>query len=235
MFWFSKEDAQPWLQIERRSSKGLTLDSFLYSAPLRKLRKNTDNPFVENTIALWHEVHKYLGDLPVLSCFSPIWGNGHFSPAKSDMGFKAWLSKGINKILDLYKDNILMSFDELKAKYDVPQKHFFKYLQLRSFILTCLKNSVQQPPISTLEMFSPKICSSKGLVTQLYNIMVENHKDDSESKRQQWIGDLQEDISVEDWGIICSKVHTQTINTRLRLIQYISQITSSPVPLNPKL
>ena len=234
MFWFTKEDAQPWVQIEMLSSKGLTLDSFLYSAPLKKLRKNTVNPFVKNTTVVWHEVHKYLGDFPVLSCFSPIWGNEHFSPATNDMGFKAWLSKGIVNLLDLYNDNTLMSFDELKARYDVPQKHFFKYLQLRSFILKSLKNSVQQPPMSTLETFSTKTCFSKGLVTQLYNIMVENHKDNSESKRQQWIGDLQEDILVEEWGIICSKVHTQTINTRLRLIQYnwIMRTYITPVKLN---
>ena len=125
MFWFTKEDAQPWVQIEMLSSKGLTLDSFLYSAPLKKLRKNTVNPFVNNTTVVWHEVHKYLGDFPVLSCFSPIWGNEHFSPATNDMGFKAWLSKGIVNLLDLYNDNTLMSFDKLKAKYDVPQKHFF--------------------------------------------------------------------------------------------------------------
>ena len=113
-----------------------------------------------------------------------------------------------------------MSFDELKAKYDVPQKHFFKYLQLRSFILTCLKNSVHH--------------SQCLHWTQLYDIMVENHKENSGSKRQQWIGDLQEDILVEDWGTICSKVHTQTINTQLRLIQYnwIMRMYITPVKLN---
>lgn len=104
------------------------------------------------------------------------------------MGFKTWLNKDIVKLLDLYKDNNLMSFDELKAKYDLPQKHFFKYLQLRSFIRARLKNSVQQPSMSTLEIFSTGNCFSKGRVTQLYNILVENHKDNSESKRQ-WIVD----------------------------------------------
>jgi len=77
-----------------------------------------------------------------------------------------------------------MSFDELKTKYIVPQKHFFKYLQVRSFILANLNNLLQQPPTSTVEILSIKNCNSKGLVTQFYNIMVANHKDNSESKRR---------------------------------------------------
>ena len=130
MFWFSKDVLLPWLEIEKQSSKGLTLYSFLYSAPLKKLRKSTTNPFVKNTIVVWHIVQKILGNISGLSSFSPIWGNNLFTPAKNDMGFKAWLNKGIIKLQDVYKDNTLMSFNELKAKFDIPQKHFSKYLQL---------------------------------------------------------------------------------------------------------
>ena len=233
-FGFLKRMLSPGYKLKCCPQRVWRWIAFYTLLPLRKLRKNTANSFVKNTIVVWHEVHKYLGDFPVLSCFSPIWGNEHFSPAYNDMGFKAWLSKGIVKLLDLYKDNTLLSFDKLKAKYDVQQKHFLKYWHLRSFILKCLKNSVQQPPMSTLEIFSTKTCFSKGLVTQLYNIMVKNHKDNSESKRQQCIQDLQEDILVEDWGIICSKVHTQTSNTRLTLIQcnWIMRTYITPVKLN---
>ena len=118
---------------------------------------------MKNTTVVWHEVHKYLGDFPVLSCFSPIWGNEHFSPANNDMGFKAWLSKGIVNLLDLYNDNTLMSFDELKAKYDVPQKHFFKYLQLRSFILKSLKEfSATTPNVHTGDLFSKNLFQQRA-------------------------------------------------------------------------
>lgn len=64
------------------------MTAFLYSATLKELKQKTDNTFVKNTILIWYEAHRYLKDLPVLSCFSPIWGNTNFSPAKNDMGFK---------------------------------------------------------------------------------------------------------------------------------------------------
>lgn len=54
-----------------------------------------------------------------------------------------------------------MSFIELKAEFDIPQKYFFKYLQLRSGILTRLNNSTQQPPFSTSQTLVTKICVVK--------------------------------------------------------------------------
>lgn len=86
--------------------------------------KNTNNPFVKNTI-IWNAVQKFLGELPRLSCFSPIWGNDFFTPAKNDMGFNTWLNKGIKRLQDIYPHYTLMSFIDFKAKFDIPQKHFF--------------------------------------------------------------------------------------------------------------
>lgn len=64
--------------------------------------------------------------------------------------------------------------------------------------------------------------------------MYENRKDNTESKRQKWIQDLQEDILEDEWGIICAKAQTQTINTRLSLIQYnwVMRTYITPVKLN---
>ena len=59
-------------------------------------------------------------------------------------------TRGIIKLQDVF-DNYTLSFTELKAKFDILQKHFFKYLQFRSFFLAHLNKSVQQPPFSILE------------------------------------------------------------------------------------
>lgn len=66
------------------------------------------------------------------------------------MGFKIWLNNNLNKIGDLYSEGVLMSFEQLVNKYGLPKKHFFKYLQVRSFITTQLKSTVK-PPLSTIE------------------------------------------------------------------------------------
>ncbi len=197
-------------------------------------QKRSDNPFVNNTIVIWYEAHTYLRDLPVLSRFSPIWGNDHFSPAKKDMGFKMWMNKGMIRIKDVYEDNILQSFESLVVKFHIPQKHLFKYLQLRSFITTCLKGSTQLPPLSILENCTLQDCYSKGWITQLCNILRSNQKDCSEVKRQAWIQDMNMDISEDDWNKICLNAQTQTLNSRLRLLQYnwVMRTYITPVRLN---
>ena len=136
-------------------------------------------------------------------------------------------------MIDLYEKGNLMSFEELRKKYDVPQNHFFKYLQIRNFITTCIKHT-KQPPLTVLERFSTQNCLGKGLVSQMYGILEGFHKDDSENIRQKWTHDLQMEISESDWSSVCSKAQTQTINTRLRLIQYnwIMRTYITPEKLN---
>jgi len=65
-----------------------------------------------------------------------------------------------------------MSFEELKTTYDIPTKHFFKYLQLRSFLMSKQGNSLELPPLSTLEDIILKPLEHRGQVTILYNLFI---------------------------------------------------------------
>jgi len=149
MHWFSPEPYLPWVQIENICTKGLRLDTYLYSTSVKKLN-NTDNPFLRNTVNAWHNVRSFLGESSLFSGFSPIWGNENFSPGRKDSGFKMWATKGICKVMDLYKEGKLASFEELRYEYDIPRTHLFKYLQLRSFVYAQMR-SYSQPPLSLLE------------------------------------------------------------------------------------
>lgn len=82
MYWFSPEPYLPWVQIESICTKGQQLDTYLYSASVKKLKRLTANPFVRNTINVWHNVQSFLGESTLFSGFSPIWGNDNFSPGK---------------------------------------------------------------------------------------------------------------------------------------------------------
>lgn len=75
------------------------------------LIKQTKNSFVQNTISVWCTVHKYTGEPIVLSQFTPIWGNGHYKPGKSDRGIKLWAEKGIRTVSDLYFEGSFVTFE----------------------------------------------------------------------------------------------------------------------------
>ena len=87
-------------------------------------------------VKIWYDIKKFLKDTYSISQYSPIWGNHFFVPGRADATFKLWHSKGLKMIQDLYMVNsvVMMSFDELRAKFKLNRKHFFKYLQLRSFV-----------------------------------------------------------------------------------------------------
>lgn len=135
------------------------------------------------------------------------------------MGFRIWLNKGLSTIGNLYSEGVLMSFEQLINKFDLPKKHFFKYLQVRSFITTQLKSTVK-PPLSTIENIAVNHHQSRGLLSKFYNILLLSSKESSLSYLQAWKADLQTEISDDEWNNSCLLAQKQTINTRLRLLQY---------------
>lgn len=232
-YWFSTQSL-PWVEIESTVAKGMGMDMFLYSDQYKNLKKATKNPFVKNTLAVWNDVQRILGEAPNLSSFSPIWGNGDFRPGKNDPGFKQWALKGIRKIGDLFEGDTLMSFTDLKEKFGIPETHFFKYLQIRSYIMTKQKHLITRPLPTELEkaMFCENVSSNQ--ISLFYFKFVNSSKESSESKRVAWGVDLHYDLLDSEWNHICARAQTVSINTRFKLIQYnwIMRTYITPEKLN---
>lgn len=218
-YWFDHHPSLHWIKMEETTTSKIPLYLYIYSADLATLKKHTRNPFVRNTLTVWHEVLNYLGENAPLSQFSPIWGNKNFTPGTKDLGFKLWADRGISRIIDLYENDTLLSFPEIKQRFDIEPKHFFKYLQIRSFI-TETQNSLNPPSLNTLERTVLTQYGAAGLISKFYQIILNATKESSEDKRLAWCSDLNEDITVEEWKDICFQCHVQTINTRFKLLQY---------------
>ena len=180
--WFSYESPWPWMSMERNMTSPLPLNSYLYSTKLKELKKLTHNPFVKNTILVWYKVHKHKGEIPVLSQFTPIWGNSVFTPGKQDLGFKIWANKGLSKIADLFDNNTLMSFEDLRLKYDIQPKHFFKFLQIRNYIFK-IQKSLSLPTLTSIEEIVTKQHSKRGLASSFYATIIDGSQASSDNKR----------------------------------------------------
>ncbi len=101
----------------------------------------------------------------VLSQFTPIWGNEQLTPGWKDGGFRSWNVKGSQTVKDLYLDGVLLSFDQLCQRYQIQKKHFFKYLQLKSYVSTKHKQIMCLPPLSKLEEITLANLEGKGHVS----------------------------------------------------------------------
>ena len=235
MFYFTTESAPAWRDVES-SSLELSFPTYIYSDTYKKLKTKTCNPIVKSMIRVWQEVNKYLGVAPRLSCFSPIWGNRQFVPGRADGGFKLWTDKGVRQLRDVFggPKGHMLSFEDLVIKYDIPRSHFFKYLQLRSFISDNQDHSLLEPPMSVLEKAVVNNPFGKGIISNFYNMLMSFSKESSTSKLEAWKLDLQEDLTVEQWSTACSEAQSQTGNTRLKLLQYnwLMRVYITPVKLN---
>lgn len=219
-YYFCTAKPPAWVSIEQESTSGLPLNLYLYSSDIRALRKHTKKPFLKNTILVWYSACKHLNHIPIISQFTPIWGNKCFTPGNKDGGFRLWNEKGVQKIMDLYHDGVLLSFDALSQKYQLPKKHFFKYLQIKSYMLSKNKQIMSPPPLSELEEITISDIGGKGYVSKYYNLLLAHSTETTVDKLNTWKMDLQEEIDEEDWNEACLKAQKQTINTRFKLLQY---------------
>lgn len=220
MYYFSSSTPPAWVNIEQKSVSDLPIKQYLYSSDVKTLKKQTRNPFVKNTISVWYAAHNFVDETITLSRFTPIWGNRQFRPGRLDGGFKLWAEKGIGTISDLYFEGTLLRFDQLCQKYGIPQKHFFKYLQLRSFITSKHNSFMATPPLSIIEETVINNLNGNKHISRFYNLLAEYSTESASDKLNAWRTDTQEDISEEDWGGACLKAQTNSINTSLKLIQY---------------
>ena len=130
MFYFSTESFPAWVNIEQMSIQNLPIKLYLYSADPKTLKRTVGNPFLKNTIDIWHKAHKHIKDTSPISPL-PLWGDAFFGAGRADGGFRIWARRGVQKIEDFYIDGNLLTFEQLCQKYYIPKKHFFKYLQLK--------------------------------------------------------------------------------------------------------
>ena len=65
-----------------------------------------------------------------------------------------------------------------------------------------------------------KDCQGRGLFSKIYEELVGESSETSVKKLESWREDFQKNISIQEWERACTKAHLQTVNTRLRFLQY---------------
>lgn len=187
-------------------------------------------------INVWGKVRIYLKEKESLSVFSPIWGNDNFIPGRKDLGFRLWAENGVWKVKDLYKDGVLMSFADITDNFKniKSKKHYYKYLQIRNFIRTARGQGLDEPELTNLEKYISKSSQGGGHISLLYNMLLLGSQESSASRLAMWEQDLELKIDKEKWEQKCVKAQTQTVNSRLQLLQYnwLMRTYITPVKLN---
>ena len=133
--------------------------------------------------------------------------------------FARWREKGVRSLSDLYQGGHLMSFEQLKAKHNLPVSHFFRYLQVRNFIkqhVSTLSEIPHHPALEKIKITPGK----KGAVSSLYQILFSQIETSTELQRSGWESELGVPLSIEYWEKCLLNIHRCSINARHKLIQF---------------
>lgn len=232
-----------WLQSHLKSEAGIDEWS---SSPYSLLSKLTwggkkrsphikQNPIVYNTIRVWRDLSRYFGENISSFALTPVTRNEEFAPGINSIVFDNWHRKGIRLIRDVYQDNTLMSFQQLQQKYNIASEHFFGYLQLRSFILSKVKNlHTATPAPSDIDLFILNRKYTRHFLSHACALLHSLDRLDIREVTQKWERDLGEQFIEDDWHEAIISAKTTFICNRMRETQFkiLHRSHITPVILN---
>lgn len=117
--WIHNPEDALWLDAEQQFCNPVSLVNLL-DQKTQMPDKVKGNPLIIRVVKTWSQIRrslKYNQSLPILSTLT---GNTNFH--RTNMGSHV----GIYRIYDLFHKGVFMTFNELRLKYNIPQKDFFK-------------------------------------------------------------------------------------------------------------
>uniref|UniRef100_A0A672FIX8 Reverse transcriptase domain-containing protein n=1 Tax=Salarias fasciatus TaxID=181472 RepID=A0A672FIX8_SALFA len=224
LFWKelqSHNATSKWLQMEISSCFHTSLHSLLCSKfPFfESTSKYTTNPIVKHSLKIWKQFRRNFS-LKDLSKYAPVKRNHQFLPSTTDKAFCEWSRKGIAAVEDLFIDGTFASFDQLVVKFNIPRSHFFRFLQLRSFISTSFTYFPSCPPETLLDSILKLKINCKGTIGKLYSLINTHNLRSLIFLKKQWEEDLGLEMSEEIWGNILDRIHSSSICLRHMVIQF---------------
>lgn len=192
--------------------------SLLCLPPLSSPASQTNNVIVKSCLKIWAQVKKHFG-IQGIPYLSPLHSNFLFPPSLTDGTFSLWKSRGLSSVKDLYLAGSFPSFTELSSNFDLPNTHFFRFLQVRDFVRCHFPGFPEVPDLTTVDTVLEVSPSLKGTISKLYNLLLSNFVPASDHLRATWSEDLNMEIDEEMWQSILKRIHSSSICARHQIIQ----------------
>ena len=187
--WIRNDPDSVWLDIEAFNlGRPLTLASLPFTLNRKDSEVSDGNLIVKSTLKVWDMIKKWEKRSNMLSPITPILRNTDFPPGMTDTGFSIWKDAGIVALKDLFEGDSMMSFDQLRMKYNLPQTHFFRFLQVRSFVQNHAGHTFSLE-MSPTENLLDKIRSNRFIVRRCYEALYKSSRA-KDSALQVWAQDL---------------------------------------------
>lgn len=220
-YWLQcREISSPpvWLKMEAASSIPASLSSLAHASILNPYSSFTKNVCVKLTLKIWNQFRRHFG-FQTISFAAPVASNPAFSPSIIDNAFSTWANLGIRRFQDLYIDNTFATFEQLSVKFGLPRSHFFRFLQIRSYVRSLDPRFPTLPGETQFDIFLTPLPTLKGSLSIIYRQLCSLQSTSLSNIKSSWEEELGEEISDDVWENALKKVHTSSICARHALIQ----------------
>ena len=200
MIWMNNKTNPKWKLMELSLVESL---STLIFTQYDKAQIKILNFSIHNTLRIWKTICKIckVKDQE-LSCMREMSCDSDFTPNKMDHVFKIWEGKGLKRFYQMYEDEGVVSFEYIVEKYSIPRDHFFRYLQVRSYLKDKLKIRTlgNLHPILRYVIKSHQRHDYKNSIGQLYQIFQETFAENVDNIKEKWDKELRITIESNEWN-----------------------------------
>lgn len=137
--WLDSSSGVPWRQIEHVLCYPTRIQDLPFcGAKIRSTRLHMGS-IISNTLSIWYQIEKkLLHSVCKFHDMTPIWNNNCIQTGSVPFSFPQWANLGIHTLSDIFSQQGLRSFQDLKEAYTLPGSSWYLYRQLR----TALKHMV---------------------------------------------------------------------------------------------
>lgn len=149
-------------------------------------------------------------------------GNRDFLPGVQNSLFHRWHhGKGIRVAGDLFLDNTLMSFNQLKDKFELESGSFWGYLQICHFVNSGnLEPPKEMPVYCEIEDFLLKMTDTRHLISKAYLLFYSMDHSGIDHIWRTWEKDLSTEYIDDDWVDMVKSIRSIFTCNRLVEMQY---------------
>mgnify|MGYP002804281051 CR=1 FL=1 len=211
--WCHLPQHHPTYSLERKVMGNHAFYHFLCGGGAARLL-----PATQVVIKAWIKAMRDLGWWQRITQATPLWQGNWLKEIKKLTGFKQWDAIGISTIGDLLEQGKMMSFESIRATYQMSPSQQYKYLRIRH---AWQAEGLEDREISESAPLEGRLLGPQlevKAVSWTYRTLNNNMPDTLHGLRSRWETDTKrmEDI---DWEAALMHPREVAIKSRLRLIQ----------------
>ena len=208
VYWCSPNYQARWKDIEMRLGQAppqSRLSGKEYMDP------KGENSIMRETFEIWYDVvkkYKLTGDCKLL-----IWPahTSRFRPGILDKTFEKWRDKGITATCTLVDKQHFKSFGQLKNEFGLENGDLYRYLQLRHFYETEIKNEISLEGNDVIEVLTGAFKKTPSkIVSKLYKGLLKQQGRNTVYIKVKCEREFNVELSENDWQSMFKTQHTST-------------------------